>query len=94
MSYDYFDASERGYLAAGPSIGGQCRLRRYLERHGKGSARIRFYCEEGYSEEPWQLARELERLPVPRDPLLAELLRELAWAARRADEIIILSDGC
>lgn len=93
MGYDYFDASDGGYLAAGPSTGGQCRLRRYLERHGKGSPRIRFYCEEGYSDEPWQFARDLEKLPVPRDPLIAELLRSLAWAARRADEIIILSDG-
>ena len=96
MSYDYFDASRKGWLASGPSCCGQWALSVWVRRQSPEllTEAIRFYFEEGYSEEPRKLARDLARLPAPRDPGVAMSLRALAWTARRADEILILSDGC
>jgi hypothetical protein len=94
MAYTYFDSG--GFLADGPTIHGQRDLRRALARR-RPSWVVREYLREGCSEEPRELARDLcALLPV----VLAERsdtaveVRRLIRAARRADGILILSDGC
>ena len=95
MGYDYFDASPRGYLAPGPSATGQWVLREYLLSHGADRfPRILDYLEQGYSDFPRQLAADLFHIPLPASEPLAGRLRNLIRAARRADSILILSDGC
>lgn len=94
MSYDYFDASARGYLAPGPSATGQWALREYLLSHGGARfPRILDYLEHGYTDFPRQLAADLSRIPLPESEPLAGRLKDLIRAARRADAVLILSDG-
>jgi len=94
MGYDYFDVSPRGFLAPGPSATGQSALREYLLSHGGARfAQILDYLVHGFSALPRQLAADLSCLPPPSDRVLAARLRALIRDARRADSVLILSDG-
>lgn len=94
MGYDYFDASARGYLAPGPSATGQWALREHLLSHGAARfPRILDYLDRGCSALPRQLAADLSRIPLPAGKPFADRLRSLIRAARRADTVLILSDG-
>lgn len=87
MAYDWYDAN--GYLAPGPSIGGWRDVKPLLR--GRASAEL---VETGATEALDALATEAAAaLARTDDAEMIETLTALRDAARRADSVLILSDG-
>lgn len=87
MAHDWYDAN--GYLAPGPSIGGWRDAKSVLR--GAASAEL---IETGATGQLGALVEEVEAaLTRTGDPEVVETLAALLGAARRADTVLILSDG-
>ena len=87
MSLYLYDS--RGYLADGPSIDGLRSARPVLQAAG---AAARELIENGVTERLDELDDELGRVVID-DPLVTKSLRVIRAAARRALDVLIITDG-